>query len=458
MGDGISMHRSAAFIAPSGKEVMSMRTLLPGILIILAISASTSAQDSAVFLSGGTGATGDVVQSHVTLDTSIIIVQGWSFGICHDTDNLELLAVADGPTTSVVNGGGPPDFNEVNLYPEGLTVGVVISFVGSAELEPGTGYGLLDVDYGLTGVPDPGGFPIEAEVSFCGTLGSPPVDVVVVAGGASLVPEQTNAVIQIIPPPDFCLDLTCDGGVSDALLTWSECTPFDYTLVHRDGELIAMLDPGVLEYIDEGLDPGSYTYALLGVVFPDVNSAPEVVSAICTAVIIPVTASGIEPTTGHYLGGIEIIVTGTGFVAAADTEVTIDGVALVDPSVVDDTTITGFLPAASNGIGHFDVRVSNSLGEATLPGAFTYGFIRGVVNGDIRLDIGDAMYICYWLFSGGEPPPCLEASEVNGDEMIDIADPIYLVMYLFRDGPLPIAPFPEAGLDPDEANGFGCDP
>lgn len=433
-----------------------MRILL-SIITIMAICTSSNAQDSTIFISGGSGATGDVIQSHVTLDTAVIVVQGWSFGICHDTDNLEVLAAADGPTTLVVNGGGPPDFNEVNIYPEGVTVGVVISFIGTFQLDPGTGYGLLDLDYGLTGVPDPGGFPIDAGVSFCGTLGSPPVDVVVVSGGASLVPEQINGTIQIVPPPDFCLDLSCEGGISDAILTWSECTPFDYTLVHRDGELIAMLDPGVTEYVDDGLDPGSYTYAVLGVVFPDVNSVPEVVSSLCTAVIIPVTASGIEPTTGHYLGGIEVTVTGTGFVSAVDTEVEIDGVPLVDAVVVDDTTITGFLPAATNGIGEFDVRVANSLGESTLTNGFTYGFIRGVVNGDIRLDIGDAMYICYWLFANGDSPLCLEAAEVNGDDMIDLADPIFIVMYLFRNGPLPIAPFPEAGLDPDEANGFGCD-
>ena len=81
-----------------------------------------------------------------------------------------------------------------------------------------------------------------------------------------------------------------------------------------------------------------------------------------------------------------------------------------------------------------------------------------MVNGDIRLDIGDAMYLCYWLYSGGEAPECLEAAEVNDDQLIDLADPIYIVMYLFRSGPLPSAPFPEAGLDPDAANGFGCDP
>ncbi|MGE4619480.1 MAG: IPT/TIG domain-containing protein [Planctomycetota bacterium] len=434
-----------------------MKILIPAILFISSFTNLAYSQETSVALTGGSGVTGDVVSSSVSLDSSVV-VQGWSMGVCHDEANLELLSASDGPTTAIVNGGSAPDFNEVNIYPEGVTVGVVISFIGSADLQPGVGFGLLDLEYSLIGIADPGGFSIDAEVSFCGTLGSPPVDVVVVSGGSSLVPTQTNAVVQIIPPPDFCLDLSCEGGVSDTLLSWAECTPFDYVLVHRDGELIAMLDPGVVEYLDADLDPGSYTYALLGVVFPDANSAPEVVSALCTAVIIPVTAGGVNPTAGHYLGGQEITVTGTGFVAAADTVVTIDGVGLVDQVVIDDSTITGFLPAATHGIGQFDVRVSNSLGEAVLPQAFTYGFIRGVVNGDVVLDIGDAMYLCMWLFSAGVEPICLEAAEVNGDDMLDIADPIFIVMYLFRDGPSPIAPFPDAGLDPDSSGGFGCNP
>jgi hypothetical protein len=81
-----------------------------------------------------------------------------------------------------------------------------------------------------------------------------------------------------------------------------------------------------------------------------------------------------------------------------------------------------------------------------------------VVNGDSQLDIGDAMYLSYYLFSGGDAPACLEAAEVNGDGLIDLADPIYVVTYLFRSGPMPMAPFPEAGLDPDQANGYGCNP
>ena len=413
------------------------------------------AQETSISISGGSGATGDIVTSSVTLD-STVVVQGWSLGVCHPEVDLSLLSVSDGATTQIVNGGSTPDFNEVNIVTGGVTVGVVISFVGSSSLEAGTGYELLVLDYELIGVPDVN--PIDAPLEFCSVLGSPPVDNVIVSGGSSLVPTQNNANVMIMPPPDFCLDLVCTGGVTDSVLTWTECTPFDYVLIHRGGELIAMVDSGVQEYVDEGLDPGSYSYAFIGVVFAGPGPEPTVVTNICETVIIPVTASGVSPLTGHYLGGEIFTLNGTGFLASSDTVVTINGIPLENQQVVDDATVTGIVPPSTTGIGPVTVDVVNSLGSAALDQGFTYGFIRGVVNGDVLLDIGDAMYIAMYLFSGGDEPACLEAAEANGDGVIDIADAIYVVAYLFRNGPTPPAPFPQAGLDDDPSGGFGCNP
>ena len=428
------------------------------IFVLIVCCMSVSAQDAILSVSGGAGSTGDLIDSAVTLD-STLIVQGWSMSVCHPEGDLDLISATDGPTTQVVNGGGPPDFNELNIVPGGMTVGVVINFVGSNVLDPGTGYGLLDLQYELVGVPDTGGLPIDAALEFCDqTLGSPPVDNIIVSGGSSITPETNSSVIQIVPPPDFCLDVTCIGGVSDSTISWSECTPFDYVLLHRDGALIAMIDNGALDYVDADLDPGSYTYSLVGVVFTDPLSNPEIVTNLCTTEIIPVTAQGVSPLTGHYLGGDEISITGSGFLAASDTVVSINGIPLENQVVVDDETITGTLPASTVGIGSVDVDVINALGSAQLSQAFTYGFIRGVVNGDVILDIGDAMYIAMYLFNNGEEPLCLEAAESNGDGVIDIADSIFVVMYLFRNGPSPTAPFPAAGLDDDPNGGFGCNP
>ena len=434
---------------------MSRISCLLGLLCALWVPGGTDAQETTVTLGGGSGATGDVIASSVTLDTSVV-VQGWSLGVCHPEADLTLLSATDGATTQTVNGGSSPDFNEVNITTGGVTVGVVISFVGSSSLDPGTGYDLLALEYELIGVADAA--PIDAALEFCSTLGSPPVENVIVSGGTSLVPLQNNAVMQILPPPDFCLDLICTGGVSDSVITWTECTPFDYVLIHRDGELIAMSDGSAFEYVDENLNPGSFVYSLVGVVFVDSDPEPTIVTNFCSTDIIPVTAQGISPLTGHYLGGETISVSGTGFLAAPDTIVSINGIPLENQTVVDDTTVTGTLPASTAGVGQVDVDIVNSLGSASIDLGFTYGFIRGVVNGDVILDIGDAMYIAMYLFNGGSEPECLEAAEANGDGVIDIADSIYVVAYLFRNGPSPTAPFPAAGLDDDSTGGFGCNP
>ena len=58
----------------------------------------------------------------------------------------------------------------------------------------------------------------------------------------------------------------------------------------------------------------------------------------------------------------------------------------------------------------------------------------GDTNGDDRVDIGDAIHLLQWLFSGGPAPTCprLACADFNGDENIDISDPVGLLVWLFR--------------------------
>jgi len=83
-------------------------------------------------------------------------------------------------------------------------------------------------------------------------------------------------------------------------------------------------------------------------------------------------------------------------------------------------------------------------------------FIRGDANADAALDIADAINILGYLFAHGEAPTCLEAANANGNEQLNLADPIYLLNFLFNNGPLPPAPYPDCGVDPDGA-ALGCE-
>lgn len=72
-------------------------------------------------------------------------------------------------------------------------------------------------------------------------------------------------------------------------------------------------------------------------------------------------------------------------------------------------------------------------------------FIRGEINGDGSVDIGDAIALLNFLFSSGAPPIPPAAGDVNGDGSTDVGDVIYLLGFQFSGGPPPPAPFPNIG-------------
>ena len=80
-------------------------------------------------------------------------------------------------------------------------------------------------------------------------------------------------------------------------------------------------------------------------------------------------------------------------------------------------------------------------------------FIRGDVNGDMAVDISDAVSLLYYLFAQGLPPHVPAAGDSNSDGAIDIGDALYLLNYLFAGGPAPAPPFPEPGCGDGRA---GC--
>jgi hypothetical protein len=66
--------------------------------------------------------------------------------------------------------------------------------------------------------------------------------------------------------------------------------------------------------------------------------------------------------------------------------------------------------------------------------------LRGDVNGDSVIDVGDAVYILNYLFKGGPPPLPVASGDTNCDGIVDIGDAVYLLNYLFKGGPPPDCP------------------
>lgn len=82
-------------------------------------------------------------------------------------------------------------------------------------------------------------------------------------------------------------------------------------------------------------------------------------------------------------------------------------------------------------------------------------FSRADANGDGAFDIADPIRVLGFLFGGGPPLLCGDASDVNDDGGINIADAIYALAALFSMGTDPQPPFPGCGTDPT-ADGVGC--
>ena len=405
-----------------------------------------------IVLPGGGG-----FSARVILDTDQI-VQGWSYGICNDDTIAVLDAATDGATTLIVNDGDPPAFNDVSVFPNGVSAGVVISLTGAATLPAGTGYELQILDYSIAaGVVQPvaGDPDIVSMVAPCDTVGAPPVATVIVVNGASLVPVQTGFDL-IVPAAAEC-DFSCVAGVDNVDITWNNCNPggpADYYMLFRDGILLNVFDDGTQAFSDTGLAPGSYHYELLAVSFPDPTGPPSILQGSCDADVIPVTLGDITPVVGIYQGGTMLTITGTGFAAAVDTTITIGGQTALDIMVIDDNTLTCVTPPVTF-IGSVDVELSNTFGSDIILDGFLYGFRRGLISDDLDIDLADPIFALDYLFGGGATPFCLDAVDTNDDGQLDIGDGIYLLNFLFMAGTEPPPPFTEAGLDPT-ADGIDC--
>lgn len=88
---------------------------------------------------------------------------------------------------------------------------------------------------------------------------------------------------------------------------------------------------------------------------------------------------------------------------------------------------------------------------------FSPHFIRGEVNRVGPVDMNDVVMLANYLFRDGVAPICLDSGDINDDGVLDIGDPIYLVFWLFVGGrPMPGPPFPDSGPDPTFRDNLGC--
>lgn len=62
-------------------------------------------------------------------------------------------------------------------------------------------------------------------------------------------------------------------------------------------------------------------------------------------------------------------------------------------------------------------------------------YTRGDVNVDGVINIGDAIYLLYYLFKDSPPPDPMWVGDSNCDDEVNLGDAIFILNYLFKGGP-----------------------
>lgn len=374
-------------------------------------------------LSDAGGSTGDSISTTATLNSAAGgNVQGWSFGICHDSSILQVDGVSLGATAATVKNGGAPDFAELATYTGGATCGVVICFIGCSPMLPNPAASLLVVDYTITGVTD-------TTLNVCSSLGTPPVSSVVVVGGSSIVPETVAGLVDVIDPNQLVASSATGllGGTVASTISLN-----NVTLAPVDAVQVAVT-------YDAGITGVNSVANTVGAEFFDVQPGPA--GQLVAGLIMDTS----DPITNQIPAGASTVL----------FTVTWDGLAVGDSNV---TFVDGIgSPAVNNGlvIGQ-DPLYQPSLVDGIVTVVNFNPFLRSDCNDDAIVNIADGVYGLNFLFQGGPAPNCDDACDSNDDASIDASDMIYIFNYQFIDGPAPQAPFPVADLDPTPGDGLGC--
>ncbi|MGE4602074.1 MAG: hypothetical protein AAEJ65_04140, partial [Planctomycetota bacterium] len=121
-------------------------------------------------------------------------------GVSHDPSILTVTGGAGAQILDDLNGGSGPDFIDVNLFTDGFTVGCVYSFGGIVTIQFATAIELVTASYDTV----PGGLvgstvDVTTTLAISDSLGTPPVEVIVVVGSGSVNVTGVDGTITLTP-------------------------------------------------------------------------------------------------------------------------------------------------------------------------------------------------------------------------------------------------------------------
>lgn len=365
-------------------------------------------------------------------------LDGWSFGLCSDSTELTPVSAVLGAAAAPLN----PSFANIDLnVPGGITVGVIISFSTTTTLAPGFDLELLTATYTLIA---PAG--TAASVAPCSTIGSPPVEALVVAGPSEITPAMIAGTITANSPQPTatftCAHVTPIAGVATLPITLthdnsSGAAGFSFGLAFNDVDLVPQsLTVGTdLAAIRAGSGPAFFGANLTpsgggGVILGVLNdfNQPPAVLPIGTDLEVAVLAVTIAPTATP------------GALYPVDFSAQIGS----PPTVLEVATRVG-----STNVSITPAVVSGSVDLAV-------SFMRGDANGDGLVSLGDVISSLEQMFTSQTGPDCPDELDVNDDGSLGILDVVFLLEYLFTSGAAPAAPFPTCGPDTSGDDPLGC--
>ena len=121
--------------------------------------------------------------------------------------------------------------------------------------------------------------------------------------------DLTNRVIVEVPVPNppapsiASVDCTADNA-NNVTLSWTNPLAYDQIDIFRNGDLVATLGPGGDSFLDEDLEPGTYSYAVAP--FP-ANSPTALPPATCELVVGFGRFLGVVDHSGTTPGGADVI-------------------------------------------------------------------------------------------------------------------------------------------------------
>ncbi|HIA26735.1 MAG TPA: hypothetical protein EYN79_01215 [Planctomycetes bacterium] len=399
-------------------------------------------------------AAGEPIEQTIWILQGTNSILGFSFGVSVEETIGTVTSVDATAVLLTANGGGVPEFIDVQMTAGGFTVETVICSSPCSGWESGT-FTAPIFEFTVAPLVDSGSHVI----CFTDTLGSPPVPISV-----------TNSQ-ETVTPNDHCATICITEHQRWEFAAHDETVPYDR-------------QTGIAEVT------GTLTIGQYPCVFPPIGSPGfamglghdmAILQAISVSLAPPLMeinggngpdwwSADIYPN-GITLGVVASLVGADEFSFEGETEAALVHYHAVPTSLSGAGAPVITILEWNDGIGAPPVTNIILPGDgAEVPGALIDGtitfdpvdvpyYIRGDINEDEKVDLADAIGLLSHLFGGAPGPPCAEEGDVNADEATDVGDPIWILNYLFSGGAPPSAPFPlcgSVGTDDCPAVSAGC--